>query len=342
MKKTIIWIVWMVLLFGCTACRLPADEEPGPAKAAQNRPQQMAALHNDTEPPTAPIVDSKISVDTKATAAESNDTAEKRPVEQMISSAQLAGPAPTAETHTETAGKSGNNAVLCDPAAPEMDCRILLYHHFTQTAPSKKKYSVITTPQRLEENIKYLLEQGYTIIPLQALVEYHRGTRTLPQKTVVLTMDDGYESNYTLAYPILQKYRVPATIFVVASAMNEGNKMSWEQMREMEQSGLVDIQSHSISHIDHSALPPAEAAAAVEESFTIIEKNLGKRKYRMFAYPYGKHTDQTVTALQEQGVDVQLTTQYRAVDLTALRPERLPRLNVAYHSDLETLLQYTP
>jgi len=72
----------------------------------------------------------------------------------------------------------------------------------------------------------------------------------LPEKAVVITFDDGYESNYTLAYPILKRYNMPATIFLIAgnvrpSVPGEPSMLTWEEMREMELSGLIDVQAHT-------------------------------------------------------------------------------------------------
>ncbi len=217
----------------------------------------------------------------------------------------------------------------------KLDCRILLYHEFTEKVPAESRYSVVSTPRRFEENMLYLLNAGYTIIPLEALLDYESGRRALPEKSVVITFDDGYLSNYTLIYPILKKYHIPATIFVTVCNMNiDPNKMTWEQMREMEESGLVSIQSHSWKHVYHDTLPEDELRNYVDKSFETLEANLGKRKRRLFAYPHGKYSERSVQVLKEYDVKMQMTTEGKPLDMDHLDLSRVSRLTVSYDSDI--------
>ena len=220
-----------------------------------------------------------------------------------------------------------------------MDCRILLYHEFTETVPDATRYGVISTPKRFEENICYLLNQGYTVIPLEALVEFQNNTRALPQKSVILTFDDGYTSNYSLIFPILKKYNVPATIFVTVSTMDSFGKMTWNQMREMEQSGLVNIQSHSWMHVDHSSISHQKVCEYISASYNLLEEKLGKRSPRLFAYPHGMYTADTINIIKGYNVPLQVTTEWRALDMKRLELSRLPRINVSYDSDMAFLLR---
>ena len=234
--------------------------------------------------------------------------------------------------------KSPEGTPLYFKGEAEMDCRILLYHEFYETAPEESQYGVISTPERFEENIKLILERGYTVIPLYALLEYDQGLRALPQKSVILTFDDGYESNYTMIYPLLQQYGAHATIFINVLYMGFPGKLTWDQMREMEESGLVEIQSHSLVHNDHTTLTEEELRTQVSESFSILENELGKRASRMFAYPYGRKNAQTENWVGEYEVAVQLTTVWRALDMEHLNFNALPRFTVSYTADIDRIL----
>ena len=220
-----------------------------------------------------------------------------------------------------------------------MDCRILLYHEFSKNTPAAENYGAISTPERFEENIKDVLKAGYTVIPLDALIQYNAGTRALPQKSVILTFDDGYLSNYTMIYPLLKKYDIPATIFVTVSTMDKGDKMTWAQMSEMEESRLVDIQSHSWEHIDHSVLDAAHLNDYLNESFTVLEQKLGQQKYRIFAYPYGKYSNLSLSIAKDLGITMQVSTEWRALNMADLGLDCLPRLTVAYDSNILSLLK---
>ena len=94
---------------------------------------------------------------------------------------------------------------------------ILLYHDFVTIVPDydSDNFSYINTPQSFEENIKVLLENGYTFLSMKELYDANNGKIELPAKPILITMDDGYYSNYEYIYPILKKYHVKASIFVV-------------------------------------------------------------------------------------------------------------------------------
>ncbi|MBB3111034.1 peptidoglycan/xylan/chitin deacetylase (PgdA/CDA1 family) [Paenibacillus phyllosphaerae] len=128
---------------------------------------------------------------------------------------------------------------------------ILMYHHFQ----TNQNASTIVHPNMLEKQLAALSENGYMTLSAAEAQAYLEGKRLFPLKPVYLTFDDGYESNYALAYPLLQKYNVKATIFVIASMMRKDEgvqqgddaapKLTWAQIAEMSASGLVDIQSHT-------------------------------------------------------------------------------------------------
>ncbi len=235
--------------------------------------------------------------------------------------------------------KASDNTPLYFKGEQTLDCRILLYHEFYETAPAESKYSVASTPKRFEENIQQILAAGYKIIPLNALLEYQSGERALPKKSVILTFDDGYVSNYTMIYPLLQKYNIHATIFMSVASVDMPNKMSWDQLREMDQSGLVEIQSHSWDHDDHTAMSESRLRNQVFDSFSHLEYELGERSARLFAYPYGKNNAQTRAIVKEYDVQMQVTTAWKALDMNALQLDQLPRLTISYDSNIAEILK---
>lgn len=185
---------------------------------------------------------------------------------------------------------------------------VLLYHDFVSVVPDN--FSYINTPQSFEENIKVLLENGYTVISMKELNDAIDGKMNLPPKPIVITFDDGYYSNYEYIYPILKKYNVKASIFVVTDKIGQqidGKKyLSWEECLEMQNSGLVEIYSHSKKHVFYDKLPARKIRDDVIESYKVIEENLGDKKFKAFAYPYGAYTNDTVRALKNNGIDMQV------------------------------------
>lgn len=189
---------------------------------------------------------------------------------------------------------------------------ILLYHDFVTTVPDSDpdNFSYINTPQSYEENIKVLLENGYTFISFQELNDANNGKIKLPERPILITFDDGYYSNYEYIFPILKNYNVKASIFIVTDKIGkeiDGKKyLSWEQCKEMQDSGLVEIFSHSKRHVFYDKLPVRTIRDDVIESYRIIEENLGTTNLKVFAYPYGAYTKETVWTLKVNGIDMQV------------------------------------
>ena len=126
----------------------------------------------------------------------------------------------------------------------------------------------------------------------------------------LVTLDDGYYSNYEYIFPILKKYNVKASIFIVTDKIGkeiDGKKyLNWDQCAEMQDSGLVEIFSHSKRHVFYDKFPVRMIRDDVIESYKIIEKNLGSKNLKVFAYPYGAYTKKTVWALKLTGIDMQV------------------------------------
>lgn len=189
---------------------------------------------------------------------------------------------------------------------------VLLYHNFVNTVPDKDpdNFNYINTPQSFEENIKVILENGYTIISMKELNDAYNLKTDLPPKPILITFDDGYYSNYEYIYPILKKYNVKASIFVVTDKVGkeiDGIKyLGWNECLEMQNSGLVEIFSHSKKHVFYDRFPVTEIRNDVIESYKVIEENLGNKNFRVFAYPYGAYTSKTVWILKLSGIDMQV------------------------------------
>lgn len=100
---------------------------------------------------------------------------------------------------------------------PEVKIPILLYHDFVKGVPERDpdNFQYINTPKSFEENICTLLEDGYTFISFHELDAAYGDQSKLPKKPILLTMDDGYYSNYKFIFPIIKKYDIKASIFIV-------------------------------------------------------------------------------------------------------------------------------
>lgn len=195
------------------------------------------------------------------------------------------------------------------PAYTRSYIPVLMYHNFALKV-SKDRASNTVSADLFERQLKALLDQGYTPVNFYDLDQYLNKKAGLPKKPVIITADDGYLSNYAIAYPILKKYRVSATFFVTTAYMGiktGSPHFTWAQAKEMEESGLIDIQSHTHKHLLVNGLSEEEAVYETSISFGLIEKNLGKRDVKVFAYPEFKNTADSRKWVKGQGVDLQIT-----------------------------------
>lgn len=100
---------------------------------------------------------------------------------------------------------------------PDIKIPGLLYHNFVTTVPDSDSdnYQYINTPKSFEENIRTLQKSGYTFLSFHELNDTYQNKTKLPKKPILITFDDGYQSNYEYIYPILKKYHIKASIFIV-------------------------------------------------------------------------------------------------------------------------------
>jgi len=184
---------------------------------------------------------------------------------------------------------------------------VLIYHRFGEDKYPSTNVSV----ERFQEQMVYLKENNYQVIPLSALVESLQSSNPLPDKTVVITIDDGYRSVYEHAWPILQKFAFPFTVFlyVKATENNHWNYITWDQAREMKAAG-VDFQNHSFAH---HRLANRPTAMNDEDYFSWIRADLAvstrimseelKERPRYYAVPYGEYNQAVIDITRSFGYE---------------------------------------
>ena len=151
---------------------------------------------------------------------------------------------------------------------------------------------LFVSPSSMEEQLKYLVDNGYDAIWFEDLAHLEDY-----DKPVILTFDDGYDDNYIELLPLLQKYHVKATVFVIGNAPGViPHKMTPEQVREMSDSGLVSIQSHAYTHDNMDAMDEATTDYELSESQKAITRITGKVPY-VLCYPSGKYNDYTLSLI---------------------------------------------
>ncbi|MCM3762895.1 polysaccharide deacetylase family protein [Alkalihalobacillus oceani] len=232
-------------------------------------------------------------------------------------------------------------------AGPETEVPVLMYHHFS----FDQQDSLTVHPDDFKDQLLALKEAGYTTISDQDLIDYRHGKKdALPEKPILLTMDDGYLSNYELAFPILDELEMKATLFIIVERRDHGNEkhFSWEQAREMLASGLITCQTHTYDHHDYiepeNGGEPAPMLVTVKEgesreqykarieedlalSITRIEEELGE-EVLSFAAPYGVLNKQAKEVARTLGVELFYTVKPKINTEKNLKKGVLHRINV--------------
>ena len=156
-------------------------------------------------------------------------------------------------------------SLTCSPgfAADPSSVPILLYHRLGPVSPDEM---TVTTPV-FEAQLKLIQERGYKVIPLAALMAaLGDSAAPLPERAVVLTADDGHRTVYSDMFPLIQRLKIPVTLFIYPSAISNADyAMTWAQLAEMKASGLVDIQSHTFWHPNFNVEKKRLAPAAYEK-----------------------------------------------------------------------------
>jgi len=157
---------------------------------------------------------------------------------------------------------------------------VICYHDFREGG--KHAYWAIP-PKRFEAHLQMLTAMGFTFLKMSEAVELMQGrwNKPIPRRPIAITIDDGFRSAYTVAYPLLRKYKAKATLFVYTNAIGKFG-LSWDQLREMVQSGIIEVASHTVSHIHPKRLKKLNKDAYRERlayefitSKRILEEKLG-------------------------------------------------------------------
>ncbi len=216
---------------------------------------------------------------------------------------------------------------------------ILMYHHVNPAGDF-----ITVRPAVFGRHLEYLQRRGYTAIDTSELAGIMAGTEKPPRRPIMITFDDGWLDNWVFAFPVLKRLGMKAVIFVVTGHVAEtGRRMradegdvqplpehrealrsieggsgsdvmlTWDEIREMQNSGLIDFQSHTHSHRRWDRLyeDRSERIAVLQDelrlSRRILEERLGA-PCRALCWPWGRHDDEYVTAAKAEGYSLQFTT----------------------------------
>lgn len=203
---------------------------------------------------------------------------------------------------------------------------ILEYHMVQQEEPKNARaYNVPVTD--FIEQLDYLQQQGYTTISIRDFLRAKKGLQELPPKPVILTFDDGYETNYTELLPILEERGLKATVFMVGNDVGKEGYLSYEQLKDMEKRG-IEIGGHTANHLPLTEMDFAAARDEVKLSKLLMEWNGLKTIYTL-SYPNGKYTTELRDMLQEEEYLAAVTGD-AGLNTFDTDPYQLQRINIPH------------
>ena len=189
-------------------------------------------------------------------------------------------------------------------AFPAINYRIpILMYHYVEYVQDKKdtiRQALDITPNIFEQQLRTMKDAGYTFMTARELGEVLDKRLSLPAKPVLLTFDDGYRDFYTDAYPVLKKYQIHATAYIVPGFLDTPNYMYSYQIRNLINDGLVEIGAHTVHHVWLKNMPYDEAWNEIDMSKKMLENEFNIRVVS-FAYPYGAFDQQALGLVHKSG-----------------------------------------
>lgn len=201
---------------------------------------------------------------------------------------------------------------------------ILMYHSIDY---NDKVTKLSVSPESFARQMEFLRKNNYNVISLEKAIDYIKKRERPPQKSVAITFDDGFYNNYEHAYPVLKKYNIPATIFVIVNRVGAPGFLTWDEIKEMSDSGIVTIGSHSMTHFWLLGSDPRFLADEVATSKRMLEEKVGK-PVNLFCYPMGAFDAQSKRAVGDAGYLCAVSTSPRNValdDLFAIKRVKISR-----------------
>src|SRR6184192_2474241 len=197
------------------------------------------------------------------------------------------------------------------------------------------------TPAAFEAQMKALKDRGITVIPMQDLLAWKRGEKSIPPRCAVVTFDDGWKSQYEVAWPIMKKYGYPFTMFIYTEgvrggALGGGEAITWEQLADMRDNG-VDIEAHTATHQDlregHNIMLASPGGKRTKTKLTgpqyeqwvrnevvgskeLLEQRLGI-KVNCFAVPFGNYNEHVKELARNAGYEAMFTVYGQPITFTS-------------------------
>jgi len=175
---------------------------------------------------------------------------------------------------------------------------VLMYHSVLPSA--LKENRLVVSVNTFYRQMEFLKKHNYNVIPLEKIPDFILNKKKIPPKTIAISFDDGYKDNYLYAFPILKKYNLFATIFLVVNDIDKPDRLNWQEIFEMKNSGLISFGSHTISHPYLTSLDEDKLKSEIFDSKRILEEKLFS-PVKTFAYPAGFFNQKAKELVQNAG-----------------------------------------
>lgn len=240
---------------------------------------------------------------------------------------------------------------------------VLMYH--SVNSKEGRAGDFVITPAALRQDLEYLKQQGYTGITVSELIAFVHEGAPLPPKPIMLTFDDGYYNNYLHAFPLLKEYGQKAVISIIGaetdkySQLEENNQnyshLTWEQIKEMQQSGLVEFQNHSynlhkLSDVRKGCMK--SGCETTQQYQQMLEEDIDHLQQRYtemtgwtpnaFTYPFGRISKESYPVITQLGFAASLDVQARKLIATPGDERclyRIPRFNRTNETSAQRILE---
>lgn len=232
---------------------------------------------------------------------------QKKPVTALLAkiySAQTPTPGNKTEGVIQIAQASANEIKdYC------LNVPILLYHHIEpMEIASKSGHAQLTVDSgNFEMQMEYLKLNNFHTISADELADALIYRRSLPEKSIAITMDDGYEDNYTYAYQILKKYDLTGNFIIPTGLLEKEGYMSWSQLKEISDNPKMRIYNHTFSHAYLAGETKEKILDEISKAQEQLVNNLGK-PIDVFIYPYGAFDESIFGLLKDMGFKAALST----------------------------------
>ncbi|RKY33040.1 MAG: hypothetical protein DRP74_01215 [Candidatus Omnitrophota bacterium] len=185
---------------------------------------------------------------------------------------------------------------------------ILMYHSVRPDAEKENRLAV--SAESFKRQMQFLKKFNYNVLPLDELAKLIREKKTIPMRTVAITFDDGYKDNYKFAFPVLKEYQIPATVFLIVNEIgrSQNDRLSWQEIREMRGSGLVDFGSHCLGP---EPLVNFTSDSKIQKEILLSKKILERKlgiPIAAFSYPEGRFSEKIKNMVRRAGYELAVVT----------------------------------